>query len=199
MIFAERGKVILRDLEPRDLDTLKYWEFEETEWQEWDMPIETGTLSPAELRKLSKIYLQYMAEVSTRKIPHDEIRSRAFFAIKEHPEDLIGMLSSYYINDDFEYDPNENFLSTGISIPDPRYRKKGYAFDAFSLYTDYLHEKLNLRQVYTQMRFDNEPMRRLALKVGYEPCRLRRNVYKINGRSEHQLNMIKYFRHEVQA
>jgi RimJ/RimL family protein N-acetyltransferase len=73
---------------------------------------------------------------------------------------LIGTVSWYWV------DKQTNWLCNGIAIYDSRYWSCGYGTDAFTLWTDYIFETMDVVRVGISTWSGNERMIRLAKKIG---------------------------------
>jgi RimJ/RimL family protein N-acetyltransferase len=73
---------------------------------------------------------------------------------------LIGTVSWYWV------DKQTNWLCNGIAIYDSRYWSGGYGTDAFTLWTDYIFETMDVVRVGISTWSGNERMIRLAKKIG---------------------------------
>ncbi len=140
--------ILLRAIEPSDIDVLYKWE---NDTETWNV---SNTQTP-----YSRFVLeQYIASA------HQDIYSvkqlRLIICDKEN--NAIGSI------DLFDFEPNHLRAGVGILIADKSDRKKGHASEALSLLMEYCFLSLNLHQLYCNITIDNEPSILLFQKHGFQ-------------------------------
>lgn len=128
--------IILRALEPGDLDVLYVWENDMENW------LVSGTLAPFSRSVLA----QYLETAQL-----DIFVNKQFRFLIERIEDSkpIGCI------DLFDFDPANKRAGVGILIGDQQERSKGYASEALSLLEKYAFDVLDLHQLYCNITVDN--------------------------------------------
>ncbi|NLY20904.1 MAG: GNAT family N-acetyltransferase, partial [Tissierellia bacterium] len=138
------NKVFLRNFRESDIPNMIRWFTIETEWMNWDAPWENeiNSFNPEEYRKSA---LKRLNETDCV----DRLKHRLQICINDENEKHIGWVSSYYIDEDYNFTDDEINITIGIAIPDLDSRNKGYATEAWILYINYLIENGN-EDVYTE-------------------------------------------------
>ncbi len=142
------GEVLLRALEPEDLDLLYAWE---NEVALWSLGNTSSPLSRHQLR-------QYISEAS-----------QDIYARKQ--ERLIITLSdgkAVGAIDLFDFDPYHQRAAVGILIHKSEDRRQGYASDALTALEQYAANILGIRQLHVSVSEDNQPSLQLFEKAGYQ-------------------------------
>ncbi|MCE3279130.1 MAG: N-acetyltransferase [Bacteroidetes bacterium] len=144
-----KGKhIMLRAIEPADIDVLYNWENDEENWAV------SNTQTP-----FSRFVLeQYIASAHVDIYSTKQLR----LMMCEPDEKAIGTI------DLFDFDPNNMRAGVGILIADKSDRRKGYASEALTLLTNYCFEILNLHQIYCNITTDNETSILLFQKHGFQ-------------------------------
>jgi diamine N-acetyltransferase len=144
-----KGKhIILRAIEPADIDVLYNWENDEENW-----PV-SNTQTP-----FSRFVLeQYITTAHVDIYSAKQLR----LMMCEADGKTIGTI------DLFDFDPNNMRAGVGILIADKSDRRKGYASEALTLLTNYCFEILNLHQIYCNITTDNETSILLFQKHGFQ-------------------------------
>jgi diamine N-acetyltransferase len=140
--------VILRALEPEDLELLYSWENNETYW------IISNTASP-----FSRYTLKRYIENSHKNI-YETGQLRLMI---DHVEDklTIGTI------DIFEFDPFHKRAGIGILIANESYRRKGYASMSLTRLIKYCFKTLQLHQLFCNILADNLTSINLFKKHGF--------------------------------
>ena len=147
MVNLVGDKVILRALEPIDLDILYNTENNTDFWNVSD------TITP-----FSKhILKQYIAE-SHRDI-YDAKQLRLAICLQN--QSVIGFI------DLFDFNPQHRRAGIGLVIIDSANRAKGYAKDALKILIDYSFSVLQLHQLYCNITEDNTASLKLFKSVGF--------------------------------
>ena len=142
------GDIILRALEPEDLEILYKWE------NDTDLWTVSNTLTP-----YSKYVLRQFIEESTKSI-YETCQQR--FMIDIAKENVtIGTV------DIFDFDVTNQRAGIGILIADEKYRKKGYALQSIRCVTNYCFDILKLHQIYCDIMKTNTESIALFKKAGF--------------------------------
>lgn len=143
-----KGKmVVLRALEPEDLDFLYLLENDTRLWEV------SGTQQPYSRHVLK----QYLENAHRDIYEVKQLR----MAICNLGGDLLGLI------DLFDFDPKHLRVGIGLVIMAEEDRNKGMGAEAVELITDYAFNALNVRQVYAHVLEDNDASMRLFEKSGY--------------------------------
>lgn len=140
--------ILLRALEPSDIDILYAWENDTENW------VVSNTQTP-----YSRFVLeQYLASV------HQDIYSvkQLRLIICDLAKRPLGTI------DLFDFDPNNQRAGIGILIAEKSDRNKGYASEALEILIQYGFAVLNLRQLYCNITSDNQTSIKLFEKHGFD-------------------------------
>jgi diamine N-acetyltransferase len=161
MAFLENEKLLLRALEPEDLDTLYEWENNSELWKYG------STLSP-----YSKFALHDYLTNSLQGIIHS--RQLRLMAIEKPTNLPVGTI------DLFDYDPIHQRACIGILVDTP-FRRKGYGEDILHLTAGYAFNVLHLNQLYAYIPMSNTGSFNLLCKCGYKQSGVLKNWFKTTG------------------
>ena len=148
MAFLENENLLLRALEPEDLDILYKWENNSELWKYG------STLAP-----YSKFALRDYLTDSLQGIFYT--RQLRLMAIEKQSAAVIGAVDLY------DYDPIHQRAGIGILV-DSRYRHKGWGTVILNLTADYAFDILYLNQLYAYIPISNANSFNLLSKCGYE-------------------------------
>lgn len=154
--FLRNKVLILRGLEPEDLDFLYSCENNPEVWHL------SNTLAP-----YSKFVLKQYLENSHHDI-YTNKQLRLIIAKTETPEKAIGAI------DLFDFDPFHQRAGIGILIHNVEERGKGYAEIALNLLIDYSFNYLKLHQLFCHIATDNLVSIKLFAKCGFTHCGTRK-------------------------
>ena len=133
-----RGKsIVLRALEPSDIDAIYNWENNTDFW------LISATSGP-----FSRHVLQQYIESSHLDI-YNTRQLRLVISLADGSED-IGTI------DLFDFDPFNLRVGVGILIAEEQNRGKGYASESMDLLIDYCFNHLGVNQLYCNVLSDNE-------------------------------------------
>lgn len=178
------GELIqLRALEPSDLNRLYRWENDTSVWSV------SGTLAPFSRYVLE----QYLASSHQDIYTNKQLRLMIDLVFEDeagHAEDdsrSIGCI------DLFDFDPKHNRAGVGILIADRNDRGKGYATEALHLLIEYGFDVLDLHQIYSNVRTDNDQSVALFKKLGFEITGLKQDWVYDSGRylDEYTMQLIR--------
>lgn len=178
------GELIqLRALEPADLKRLYKWENDSSIWSV------SGTLVPFSRFVLEEFVNQAHQDIYTNKQLRLMIDLRYF----DDEEDLSGEVKCIGCVDLFEFDPKNKRAGVGILIADRAVRGKGFATEALHLVIDYGFNILDLHQIYSNVRVDNESSVALFKKLGFEVTGLKQDWVYDHGRfyDEYTMQLIR--------
>ena len=148
MVNLVGEKVVLRALEPADLDMLYRTENDTGLW------IVSDTITP-----FSKHILKQYISQSHRDI-YDAKQLRLAICLQNN--ELIGFV------DLFDFNPQHRRAGIGLVITDSEHRGKGYAKDALQVLIAYCFQTLQLHQLYCDITEDNIDSLRLFKSVGFQ-------------------------------
>lgn len=153
-------KIVLRPIEPSDIDLLYSWENNPENWEV------SQSLIPFSHQSLSEYVL---AE-------HDLVRDGQFrYMICDEQMRAIGTL------DLFQFNPVHSRCGIGILIADEADRRQNYAQDALETAIGYGWKTLNLRQWWCTILEANDASISLFEKLGFEKCGLKRDWINSGG------------------
>ena len=177
------GELIhLRALEPTDLNQLYRWENDSSIWSV------SGTLVPFSKFVLEEFVTQVHKDIYTNK------QLRLIVDLKYFDEaDEDETTRSIGCVDLFDFDPKNKRAGVGILIADKADRGRGYATEALHLIVDYAFEVLDLHQIYSNVRVENESSVALFKKVGFEVTGLKQDWMYEQGKfyDEYTMQLIK--------
>jgi diamine N-acetyltransferase len=153
------GEMIhLRALEPDDLKLLYKWENDSSVWSV------SGTLMPFSKFVLEEFVNQAHQDIYTNK----QLRLMIDLKYLDDENEFSGDARSIGCVDLFDFDPKNKRAGVGILIANKADRGRGYATEALHLMVDYGFEILDLHQIYSNVRVDNENSVALFKRVGFE-------------------------------
>lgn len=161
------NSVLLRALEPKDVDLMMIYENDSDIW-----PV-SGTLAPYARYTLEQYYANATQDIYAAK----QLRL-AIELVVETPES--GATIGYI--DLFDFDAQHRRAGVGILIGDKESRRKGYAAEALNLLVKHCFNTLNLHQLYCHIDNDNEASLRLFSKVGFRTCGVMRDWIVYEGK-----------------
>jgi diamine N-acetyltransferase len=147
MATLEGENILLRALEPEDLDILYQWENDTELWKNG------STLTP-----YSKFALRDYLVNSLHGIFHS--RQLRLMIIEKKQGNAIGTLDLY------EYDPIHQRAGIGILL-DTSHRNKGLGVETLQLTKEYAFRFLQLKQLYAYIPESNLYSHKLFAKCGY--------------------------------
>ncbi|MDR0429553.1 MAG: GNAT family N-acetyltransferase [Tannerellaceae bacterium] len=147
MTPLKNDKILLRALEPEDLELLYKWENDSSIWNSGN------TMSPYSRYVLKK----YISE-SHLNI-YDLKQLRLMVELRETGQ-TVG------ITDIYDFDAHHRKAGVGILL-DPEYQRSGMATEAIKLLMDYAFSFLKIHQLYAYVAVTNEPSKALFLRCGF--------------------------------
>ncbi len=192
-----QGKdIILRDFQLSDIPKRIEWETIETEWQLWDSPWEYDNLSKKQRQKDLENDIVAMKRRAAY-VWHENERRKSFqIDVRGEEPRYIGWVASYYLTENYVFTKEKtNRCAIGIDIPDRSARGCGYAYQALSLFIEYLFNQ-GEKEIYLQTWSGNERMVHIAERMGFEECRRKVGLRTVRGKKydglTFRLNMGKY-------
>lgn len=179
------GELIqLRALEPTDLPLLYRWENDSSVWSV------SGTLVPFSKFVLEEFVNQAHQDIYTNKQLRLMIDHRYVNDLDGSP---TGESRCIGCVDVFDFDPKNKRAGVGILIADQNDRGKGFATEALHLIIDYGFEILDLHQLYSNIRVDNESSLALFKRLGFEVTGLKQDWVYEKGRfmDEYTLQLLR--------
>lgn len=169
--------IVLRDFAAPDIEKRIYWETVETEWQRWDAPWESEGLTEAEREAELQRYVAVMRQWAARSqsLSADERRYAFQIERRDAGRSYIGWVTSYCVDDDFNFTDGAGRRAVGIDIPDREAQGNGYAYQALCAFINYLLEQ-GEQEIYTQTWSGNERMIHIAERLGFEECRRKAGI-----------------------
>ncbi|MFZ4412260.1 MAG: GNAT family N-acetyltransferase [Bacteroidales bacterium] len=163
------NNILLRAMEPEDIDVLYDWENDTSVWHI------SNTTTPFS-RYVIEQYVFSVQDVFVNK------QIRLMITVDNKP---IGCI------DIFDFDPNNRKAGIGILIADEM-RNKGFASDALETLINYCFNSLQLHQLYCSILTDNESSLKLFKKHGFAICGSRKDWIMLNNewKDEYFLQLI---------
>ena len=153
--------IVLRALEPADVDLLYEWENDDRLWHL------SNTVTPFSRHLLEQYVLSSAQDIFTTR------QLRLMIDIVNGQErETVGSI------DLFDFDPLNKRAGIGILIV-KKHRKKGYAARALEVLMSYCFEVLHLHQLYCNITPDNEASLQLFRKAGFETAGLKKDWHHI--------------------
>jgi len=149
MITLKGNDVMLRALEPEDLEFLHAIENDEEIWEV------SNTQTP-----YSKFLIKRYLENAQQDIY--EAKQLRLAICRERDRRAIGLI------DLFDFDPRNRRAGIGIVIRNPGHRNQGVGSESLRLVINYASEKLNLHQLYANIDSGNDASLALFAKFGFE-------------------------------
>lgn len=161
MVNLVGDKVILRALEPNDLEVLYQTENKTDLWYVSD------TVTP-----FSKHILKQYIDESHRDI-YDAKQLRLAICLPDNA--VIGFI------DLFDFNPQHRRAGIGLVIVNELNRRKGYAKDALKVLVNYSFSFLQLHQLYCDITEDNNDSLNLFKSVGFNEIGSKKDWVYTNG------------------
>lgn len=175
MTTLKGENIILRALEPSDLDFLYHLENEESLWEV------SNTITP-----YSRFILNEYLENSHRDIY--DVKQLRLVICKIENNMPVGFIDLY------DFDPKHSRVGVGIVVFNDGDKRKGYASEAVSLTSNYAFKHLNVHQVFAGITEGNDGSIALFENSGFERNGLKKDwVYSDgNFKSEYIYQLFRY-------
>jgi len=144
--------IILRALEPEDIDLLFQWENDPEIWNV------SNTITP---------YSRYLLEKYIENAHLDIYQVKQLRMMIEVKDSARKKPRSIGTIDLFDFDPFHNRAGIGILIGEKSDRKKGFASEALSQFIQYVFHTLQLHQLYCNIATDNHESLGLFTRNGF--------------------------------
>lgn len=158
--MLENENIILRAIEPEDIELLYTWENDRTLWEV------STTIAP-----FSKYILKKYIENSHIDL-FEAKQLRLMIVSKTDNNKTVGAI------DLFDFEPYHGRVGVGILVYEKSDRQKGYASQALSLIIDYAFNILGLRQLYCNITTDNLSSVNLFSNMGFEIIGIKKDWLK---------------------
>ena len=161
MMDIQEPKIVLRALEPDDIDLLYNWENDKDIWEV------SNTVAP-----FSRYVLTKYIESSHLDIYQTRQLRLMIDAVDESTKKTVGAI------DLFDFEPVHQRVGVGILIGDKQNRRKGYADKALGQLLEYLFKVLKIHQVYCNILTSNNVSLKLFRKHGFEVIGVKKDWIK---------------------
>lgn len=162
IIYMENEKIIIRAIEPEDLEFLYSWE---NDMKLWEI---SNTLTPYSRYSIKKYIENSHKDIYTTK----QLR---LMIIEKESHRPIGTIELY------DFDPFHERAGLGIMIHSEEDRNKGYASAAVKLMLFYCFDTLSLHQVYSSIPSENKESIALFETLGFSKTGYREHWLKRKG------------------
>lgn len=149
MVTLQGVNIILRALEPEDLEFVYAIENDESMWEV------SNTQTP-----YSKFLIRQYLENAHQDI--FEAKQLRLAICKKESTDAIGLI------DLFDFDPKNKRAGVGIIVQKEEDRQKGYGKQALGLVISFAFEQLQLHQLYANISSENKASEALFTTFGFE-------------------------------
>jgi diamine N-acetyltransferase len=156
-MFLQSGNIVLRAVEPADIDLLYSWENDVAIWGA------SNTITPYSRFQIEEYVLNAQYDLMSAR----QLRMMIDLQLPGSGKIPIGSI------DLFEYDPVNRRAGLGILVLN-EYRRKGYAAIALGMVIEYVRETLHLHQVFCNIGEDNTSSIALFEKLGFIKCGTKR-------------------------
>jgi diamine N-acetyltransferase len=148
MALLKNDRIVLRALEPEDLDTLYEWENDSSVWRSGN------TVSPYSRYVLKEYISQSHLTIYEQK------QLRLMIELQETHK-TVGIVDLY----DFDLHNKKAGISILLAT---QYRKNGIATEAIKLLTNYAFTFLKIHQLYAYIAITNEASKALFTRCGFK-------------------------------
>ncbi len=148
MNFLTGTHIILRAVEPNDLESLYRWENDVTLWKYG------STIAPLSRHLLAQYIENYTADIAR----DGQLR---LMIVERKSSKAVGTI------DCFDYDPTNRKAGVGLLI-DPAYQHRGLGREALDTFVAYAFQFLQLHQLYAHVPLCNTPSRQLFKACGFQ-------------------------------
>lgn len=149
MVTLQGVNIILRALEPEDLEFVYAIENDESMWEV------SNTQTP-----YSKFLIRQYLENAHQDI--FEAKQLRLAICKKESADAIGLI------DLFDFDPKNKRAGVGIIVQKEEDRQRGYGKQALGLVISFAFEQLQLHQLYANISSENKASEALFTTFGFE-------------------------------
>ena len=171
-MMLTNGNIVLRALEPDDVELLYQWENDVTVWRV------SNTHAP-----LSRFILASYIKSADRDIWESKMLR---LVIEDEDKNPVGTIEL------FDFEPYHSRVGLGIMIYDKEKRRKGIAKQAVELMTDYALSELGLAQLFVNIAESNEASLNLFQKLGFELVGTKKKWLRVGQEWEDELLFQKF-------
>lgn len=165
-MLLQNEKILLRAVEPEDLEYLYKWENDTRLW------IHGNTLAP-----YSRFTLQQYIEEAQQYDIFQSNQLRMIVCLKDSAA-IVGAVDIY------DVDAHSRRAAVGVVI-DEEYRQQGLAQQTLDLLQEYSFRFLNLHQLYAYISVENERSIELFEKAGYQKAGVLKDwIYSLDGHED---------------
>ncbi len=165
--------IVLRAVEPLDLELLYEWENQPEVWEHGDTP------APFSRHALQ----QYIDEAQRDIYAAKQLRLMVDLVPDDGSRITIGTADLY------NFDPHNARAEVGILIFEQSLRRKGYATQALQQLISYAFESLHLHQLYCSVAESNTASLALFRQLGFELTGVRKAWRRKNNHFENEVFM----------
>ena len=166
--------ILLRALEPSDIDVLYKWENDTDTWKI------SNTQTPFSRFVLEEYIVSSHQDIYSAKQLRLMIELMPFPGVTENKR-VIGSI------DLFDFDANHQRAGVGILIAEKGDRRNGYASEALKILVEYCFTTLNLHQVFCNITSDNESSVLLFQQHGFQVAGIKRQWIRDGGKFKDEL------------
>lgn len=166
-MLLQNDKILLRAIEPEDLDHLYKWENDSRLW------IHGSSLAPYSRYTLQ----QYIEDVQQYDIFQSN-QLRMIICLQDDKRTIVGAVDIY------DLDAHSRRAAVGVVV-DESYRQQGLGQEALSLLEEYAFRFLNLHQLYAYISVENKISIELFSKMGYQIAGTMKDwIYTMDGHED---------------
>jgi RimJ/RimL family protein N-acetyltransferase len=162
-------RIVLREMEFGDLETVLHWLHPSQKWHELDGPY----YPPAPEEELPNVISDWAKAIAS---PKKKVASRLAISLRDSNA-IIGVATRYWISKETDW------TAIGLSIWNPENWGKGYGYEALGQWCDYLFaNEPSFVRLDARTWSGNFGMMRLAEKLGFTKEAVFRNARIVNGK-----------------
>lgn len=161
--YMKKDSIILRALEPEDLEILYKWENDSSLWQF------SNNIAP---------FSRYVLKEYIASSLQDDIftsRQQRFMIVEQATGRPVGSI------DLFDFEPLHRRVGLGMLIYEESDRAKGYGREAVEKVIEYCRQTLFVHNLYCDILSNNEGCLRLFEKLGFSPVGTKKEWVNIDG------------------
>ena len=167
--------ILLRALEPSDIDVLYKWE---NDMETWKI---SNTQTPFSQFVLEEYIISAHQDIYSAK------QLRLMIDLFPNPSSIEVNNRAIGCIDLFDFDANHQRAGVGILIAEKGDRRHGYASEALKILIEYCFVSLNLHQLYCNITSDNEASVLLFQQHGFQVAGIKRQWIREGGKFKDEL------------
>src|SRR3954468_9772566 len=171
------NQLVLRAIEPGDIDVLYTWENDTRFWKV------SNTVVPFSREVLNQYLETAHLDIYTVK------QLRLMIDELPNANNELKQAKSIGCIDLFDFDPFHLRAGIGILIASEQDRRKGHASEALELLINYCFEHLNLHQLYCNIEVSNEASILLFKKHGFEITGVKKHWIRVGNSYKDELSL----------